>query len=240
MTLWTSLRGVAAAAILITGLQAAALAEANGSFTRTLTVTATPDVEVMTGSGNITLRAGTGDKVTVSARIKASSNWFNSGSLSPEEKVKRIEDNPPIKQNGNMISIGRIEEKELRQNVSISYEITVPAKTKLRSETGSGDQIIEDVDGPLRASTGSGNIQARKVGDGARLETGSGDVKVESVGGRLYANTGSGNIVAHDIAGGLLAETGSGDITYDQTVAGDVTARTGSGNVHLKNVKGCV
>jgi DUF4097 and DUF4098 domain-containing protein YvlB len=218
----------------------AATADARGSFSRTLNVTGIPDVDVYTGSGNITVRPGNGGTVTVNAKIRANNNWFGGGSLSPEERVQRIEANPPIRQSGNMITIGKIDDRELRRNVSIDYEVIVPAQTKLLTETGSGDADISGVNGPLRASTGSGNIRAGQVSGDARLSTGSGDVRLEGVSGRVYANTGSGNVVAHNVGGGIIAETGSGDIECEQTKAGDISARTGSGNIRLRGIKGGV
>jgi len=227
---------IALAASLVLGASAAA-AEAKGSFDRTLNVSGIPDVEIHTGSGNITVRRGSASVVTVHARIHARDNWIGND-LSAQEKVKRIEADPPIKQSGNMITIGKIEDRELRRNVSIDYEVNVPEKTKLLAETGSGDQQIEGINGPLRAETGSGSVTATGITGDARLSTGSGDVRLESIQGRLYARTGSGNIVARNVTGGMEAETGSGDIEYDQTQGGDVAARTGSGNIRLRNIKG--
>jgi hypothetical protein len=226
----------AALATLILAATAAA-ADLKGSFNKTLSVSGIPDVEIYTGSGNIRVRQGNASQVTVYAHIQAKDTWFGNG-LSAEEKVKRIEAEPPVKQNGNMITIGRIDDRELRRNVSIDYEVTVPAKTKLLTETGSGDQEITGVNGPLRAQTGSGNVIASSITGDARLSTGSGDVRLEDINGRLYAKTGSGNIVARNVKSGMDAETGSGDIEYDQTQGGDVAARTGSGNIRLRNVKG--
>jgi len=54
-----------------------------------------------------------------------------------EAKIKRLEDNPPIQQSGNDIRIGHIDDPELRHNISISYEVTVPAENR-----GSGGDRI--------------------------------------------------------------------------------------------------
>src|SRR4051794_21855256 len=106
-------------AIALTPSAAAFYAE--GSFFRPLTVSGTPDVEINTGSGNITVHSGNATSIVVNARIDASDSWFGGG-LSASEKVKRIEANPPISQSGSVIKIGRIEDRELRNNVSISYD----------------------------------------------------------------------------------------------------------------------
>jgi DUF4097 and DUF4098 domain-containing protein YvlB len=214
-----------------------ALAEARGGFSRTLNVSGTPDVEVYTGSGTIVVRPGSGSTVSISARIQAKDTFFGND-LSAEEKVKRIEADPPIRQNGNSIIIGKIDDRELRRNVSIDYDITVPAQTKLLTETGSGDIKVNEIGGPLRAQTGSGSITAVRITGDARVNTGSGDVRLDDVNGRVYARTGSGSVRAVNVGGGIVAETGSGEIEFDQTRPGDVSARTGSGSIRLRNIKG--
>lgn len=230
------------AVFCLTSVQSAVASDATGSFTRTLKVNGPLDLEVSTGSGNITVKSGDNSDVYISAKVRANNNsWFgNGGGMSAEEKVKRIEANPPIEQSGNSIRIGHIEDRDLRQNVSISYEITVPVETKAHTQTGSGDQVIQDIRGPLRAQTGSGSIRVTKIGDETRVSTGSGDVRIETVKGRVFANTGSGTIQARGIAGGFSAETGSGDVSLEQNAPGDVVAKTGSGSVKLQNVRGGV
>jgi hypothetical protein len=216
----------------------AAFAEVRGGFTKTLTVTGPADIEVSTGSGDINITPGTGNTVTVRATIRASERWFNTGDLSPEEKVRRIEQNPPVAQSGNSITIGKIEDRELRNNVSISYDITLPASSKVRAQSGSGDQYITGVAGTVRLSAGSGNVTAKDIGDEARVSTGSGEIRLTNIKGRVYASAGSGNVRAEGVAGGFVGDTGSGDIVFEQTAPGSVTAKTGSGNVTLRNVKG--
>jgi DUF4097 and DUF4098 domain-containing protein YvlB len=216
----------------------ALLAESTGSFTKTLQVSGTPDIEISTGSGDITVHTGGGSTIFISARIKASDQWFGGGSLSAAEKVKRIESNPPVSQNGSMVSIGRIIEPDLRRNVSISYDVTVPASSRVRSESGSGNVSIEGVSGAVKMNSGSGNITGKRLGDEVRISTGSGDIRLDGAKGPVRANAGSGNVEASGIGGAFYGETGSGDITLRQEAAGTVVAKTGSGNVRLHNING--
>jgi DUF4097 and DUF4098 domain-containing protein YvlB len=214
------------------------LAESSGSFTRALQVSGTPDVEISTGSGDITVHTGNSSSIYISARIKASDQWFGGGNLSAEEKVKRIENNPPITQNGSMVSIGRLTDPDLRRNVSISYDLTLPASCRVRSESGSGNVSIEGVNGSVKMSSGSGNITGKQLGDEVRISTGSGEIRIQGAKGPVRANAGSGNVDASGIGGAFYAETGSGDITLRQEAAGTVVAKTGSGNVRLRNING--
>jgi len=233
--------GIWLAALVLTLAPLAARADepaAEGSFERTLKVTGAVDLEVKTGSGSIQVRTGSADTVKVLGKIRArDSRW---GGMSAQEKVRQLEANPPIEQDGNVIRIGQIEDRDLRNNVSISYELTVPAATKLRSGTGSGSQTIDGINGPLEASTGSGSLHIANIGDEVRASTGSGGIELSGVKGSLRASTGSGGIRASGIGGAINASTGSGSIELEQTAPGDVEATTGSGSVRLSGVQGAV
>lgn len=216
-----------------------ACAASTGHFERTLQVSGPVTLEVITGSGNITVRTGSGTTVQVNAKIHGnnSASWlFGGGNI--DEKIRKIEQNPPVEQQGSTIHIGRIEDRDLTRNISIDYELTVPAQTKLTSRTGSGDQWISGVQLSLSARTGSGNINVDHIGGNARIESGSGELKIDSIQGNLSAQTGSGNIRAEGVAGEIVANSGSGNIEMRQVAAGDVRVETGSGNVKLYGVKG--
>jgi DUF4097 and DUF4098 domain-containing protein YvlB len=225
---------------LLLTLSSAAYAAVEGHFDRTLKVNGHVDLDIQSGSGNITVHQGDTNSVVVSGQVKASESWFGGGGVSAEEKVKRIEQNPPIEQNGNTIRIGRIQDEALRNNVSITYDVTVPKDTSLQSHTGSGDERISDITGPVRANSGSGNLTISNIASEVRANAGSGDLQISNVQGRTYTETGSGNIRATGIAGGFDARAGSGDITFEQTASGSVRAETGSGNIRLRNVSGGV
>lgn len=229
----TSIAVIAVALAIV--LQASpATAAAEGSFQRALQVTGPVHLDLTTGSGNVEVRTGSSSQVQVTGRIRAS-DWFG-GNV--EEKIKRLEANPPIQQNGNEIRIGRIDDPELRHNISISYEVVVPAETDLKVQSGSGDQRVEGIRGPLDVSAGSGGLRISAIGDRVHAETGSGDIDIERVKGNVHAKTGSGSIDANDIAGAFEGDSGSGRITLQQTAPGSVRVDTGSGGMELHGVRG--
>jgi hypothetical protein len=221
-------------------LCASAFAASEGSFQKTLKVTGPVNLDVETGSGSVEIRTGSSNEVSVTGRIRAhNNNWFgSSSSASPEEKIRRIEANPPIQQSGNDIRLGHLEDPELRRNISISFEVTVPANARVRSKSGSGSQSVEGIQGALDVETGSGDVKVTDIGSTVRASTGSGSIDADHVSGNLRAKTGSGSIRATGIAGGLEAETGSGSIHMEQTAPGAVRAHTGSGDIKLDGVRG--
>lgn len=225
-------------AVLLVALATLPLqASETGNFDRTLQVSGTVDLDVVSGSGNVKVHTGGSSSVHVYATIRARDSWFG---LSASEKIKRIQANPPIEQQGNTIHIGKIDDRELQQNVSIDYDLTVPAQTKVNSQTGSGDQNISDVQLALTARTGSGNITVDDIGADVHIRSGSGDLKITTVKGALDAETGSGNIHARGVAGGVSANAGSGEIEVEQVTSGSVRVGTGSGNLKLRGVKGAL
>lgn len=220
--------------LLIAAVAAPSHGRSEGSFDRTLKVTGPVQLDVSTGSGSIRVRPGSADSVHVVGTIRAHDGWSGNA----EEKVRRLEANPPIEQDGNIIRIGHIEDDDLKKNISIDYELEVPAETQVHSESGSGSQEIRGLAGPVRAQTGSGSITLSDIKMEAQAHTGSGSITLDGIGAGVQLHTGSGSIHAHDIHGRVNAQTGSGSITLEQSAPGDVEAETGSGHMELRNVRG--
>jgi hypothetical protein len=202
-----------------------------GRFERTLTVSGPVELSVRTGSGDVDIRIGPDDRVQVIGRITAG-RPFLSGSVA--EDIRQIEAAPPIQQTGNVVRIGDTNNDPRYREISISYELLVPASTQITSQTGSGDQRIGRVTGIVRAQTGSGDIDIEGAGAGLDAHTGSGDIQVNSVGGPIRAQTGSGDVeVAQMQKADVDVRTGSGDVrlTLPADAAFTLSARTGSGSI---------
>ena len=225
------------AAMVMLGAVPALRAAVEGSFDRTLKVTGPADLDVTTGSGSISVRAGQTSVVRIHGTIRASDNWGGGGE-DVERKVHELESNPPIEQTGNIIRIGHIQDPSLRRGVSISYEIETPADSQLTSKTGSGSQTVEGIRGPARVGSGSGSLRISDIGDQVHAETGSGDIEISTVKGAAYLNTGSGSIRGTEIGGGITAQSGSGSIRLQQSAPGPVKVETGSGSASISGVKG--
>lgn len=210
-----------------------------GTFERTLTVTGQADLDVTTGSGDVVVRTGPAGAVRVIGRIHANDSWFGTG-REAADKVKALEAKPPVEQTGNAIRIGRVDDPDLQRNVSISYEITAPAQCKLRSHTGSGDQNIGDISGPVEIGSGSGDLVLAGIGGRVDAKTGSGDITAGAVHGGFDAKTGSGDVRAKDVAGEIAVSTGSGDVEIGQSAPGSVHVSAASGDVRLRGVQGAL
>ncbi len=241
-------RGISRAACALAFVLATSLASFGstiGTFDRSLQVSGPVDLEVLTRSGDVTVRNGSAGTVAIHATIHSSMSWFGGDH---KAEVQELQSNPPIRQNGNSIRIDYVN----INNISIDYEITVPEDTALRAHTGSGNQRIEGLKGKvdleagsgdlelarltgeLHFETGSGNIRGHELAGPARIKAGSGDIVIEEMGeGDVEVRTGSGNITVDGINGGFHAEAGSGDIRGKGSPKNMWSVRTGSGNVTL-------
>lgn len=208
----TMLKSVVVSVCLLLGAAMAAASE-QGHFEKTLQVSGAADLEVLSRSGNVIVRSGPAGKVSITGRIHVGDRWFSGGR---KGDVEAIEQNPPITQTGNTVRIDYVNYRD----ISVDYEVTAPADTKVRAKTGSGD------------------VTAEGMKNGVDVETGSGDVRLRDLAGELRIHTGSGNIEAKSAAGPLEARAGSGDIRVEETSKGDVRVETGSGNVDVRGVEG--
>lgn len=197
---------------------------ARGSFDRTLHGNGSIIVHVATGSGNIHVMPGDPGTVQIIGHVRAVSPFH------AQDRVRSIDNNPPIEQSGNTIYIGH----HTPGNVSIDYDLTVPPDTQLAAHSGSGDLRIINIAGSTDASTGSGDIQADGLGGHVALHTGSGDIHAGFENSNdVTAQTGSGDIVLKNLQGILMTRTGSGDIDVSGTPSGGWDLKTGSGDVTL-------
>lgn len=231
--------------IFIFATSLAGFASVIGTFDRSFQVNGNVDLEVLTRSGDITVRNGSAGTVSIHAKIHSGNSWFSGDHKS---EVQELQNNPPIRQNGNNIRIDYVN----MNNISIDYDITVPENTAVRAHTGSGDQTLEglkgNVDlesgsgdlklarltGEMRFQTGSGNVRGRELSGPAKVKAGSGDIEIDERGaGDVEIRTGSGNITVNGIDGGFHAEAGSGDIHAKGLPKNMWSVRTGSGNVSL-------
>jgi DUF4097 and DUF4098 domain-containing protein YvlB len=202
------------------------------TFERNLSVNGRVELTAATGSGNIHITRGSGNQVHIFGKVK--SNWGGvivyPSAEQIDARVREIAANPPIEQTGNIIRIGARHED--LHNISIDYEIQVPADAYLDAASGSGNVIDEGVGENAKLSTGSGNIHATDLHGGFSVGTGSGDIYAEQIGqGDVKAETGTGNIELKNLTGGLHADTGSGNIKVTGTPTSSWRLHTGSGNV---------
>jgi DUF4097 and DUF4098 domain-containing protein YvlB len=149
-------------------------------------------------------------------------------------RISRIVENPPITQSGNTVRVGEVTDHSLFNNISIDYDVTVPADVALNLHSGSGDVEVDNVGRFVSAASGSGNVRVHGSHGPLDIESGSGDLTIDDASaGDVKTRTGSGNIHVNGFSGSFNAKTGSGDIEATGRLQGGGMITTGSGDVRL-------
>ncbi len=203
-----------------------------GSFEKTIAVSGTPiSVDTITAAGDITVHHGSDREVHVVGHVRIYRGVWGMPHISPEEALARLQQNPPIEQQGNSIRVGYLSDPELTHNISISYEIEVPAATRLSARISSGSAIIDGINGPVEASTSSGHVTVTNIKERMQASSNSGGVDLRSIDGAATVSVSSGSIMGSDLVA-TNARTVSGAVTLHQ-VRGACNVFVSSGSISV-------
>ncbi len=206
-----------------------------GSFEKTLAVSGAVNLSVETAAGGIFVRSGSDNAVHIKAHIRARNSFIGGNA---EDKIQKLQQNPPIQQQGNTIRITRPSDPDLRNNVRIEYDIIAPARTQLTTNRGAGNSSINGLALPVEATTGAGTITVEDLAGDVRLHTGAGTVNAKSIGGALDIESGAGSIHVqgepkHDWR--LKAGAGSIRLEVPSEASFNLDAESGLGKVSISD-----
>lgn len=170
---------------------------------------------VDSASGNIQVRAGSGNTVQVHREIR---HHDDKPSAVPERTTG-----------------GTLRLTADCENCSVDYRITVPAGTRLELSAGSGDIDAAQMAADTTADTDSGSLTLSALRGAVDARVGSGDITLDDITGETTAHTGSGTIEAtrlNTAQADITASSGDVSLSF-ATPPGDVTVQADSGNVGI-------
>lgn len=121
-------------------------------------------------------------------------------------------------QSGNTVTI-TIKRTNTNSTAKADAEITVPTKSDLQLQNGTGDISVTGIEGQMSLTNGTGSIKTTqvKLTNNSQLQTGTGDVNVSG-------SIGSGNYQ-------FQSSTGNVDVSLPSTASFRVNATTNVGNI---------
>lgn len=200
-------------------------------------------------AGKVTIEAGSGSAVTVSARPQgddAAKLTFEQGSVRGRNALRviypsdRIVYSPMGHGSNTQFSIredgtfGDDDNGHHHDNGSRRIRITgsgsgLEAWVDLTISVPAGKKVV--------MALGVGDITATNVNGDLRLDTSTGQVSVSGITGDLSVDTGSGDVRLTNISGGELSiDTGSGEVNATDVKASSLHVDTGSGDVTVRSV----
>src|SRR5271165_2133666 len=206
LTMTTRRFGIAGILLFSTVLALAPVraAAADSTFERSFNVSGPVRLELSNSSGNVDIRGSGDGKVHIWVKVTAGWSMFGSA----EKNIQEVAANPPIEQHEGVIRIGK--NGSWMKNVSIEYKIEVPHNTEIDAGVASGGVTVDDVRGPVKASSASGYLHIYRVDGDTQVSAASGSIEVKGIGGILRVSSASGDIALSDVKGDLKVSAASG------------------------------
>jgi DUF4097 and DUF4098 domain-containing protein YvlB len=198
------------------------------------TVALAKDGRVVLGNiaGNIEVRTWNKGEVKIKA-LKVSR-------ASTESRARQNADlvTIEIEKSNSMVEIKTVYPKRSprKMNVSVSFDLYIPAKASAKISSVSGSINVSKIGGDCRVSTVSGEVILEDIMEYAKANSVSGDVELKNAGQGAHCESVSGNVSAQDVVGDVFLKTVSGNV-YARNVEGSIEGSTVSGGVDLKNVE---
>ncbi len=211
------------------------MAKIEGKFEREIAVKVPLRLEVVTGSGDISVDRGEDGKLVVTSEFEVRAG----SQKEAEELARRIKEDPPIEVEGDLVKVGGLSKYNLGTwpagpSAVFDFSVSAPFETEVRVKSGSGDQDVRSLKGPVTVKVGSGDVQIQDVEAHVEIGTGSGDITVARVRSSVNANAGSGDLDLGEVGGEVSVRTGSGDACL-RSAGSNVNVAIGSGDVSLES-----
>jgi len=211
------------------------MARIEGRFEKELEVRTPLRLEVETGSGDIEVQRGEDGRLKVSAEFEVRAGSREEA----EELARRIEDDPPIVVEGDLVRVGELGKyglspQPLGRSAVFDFSISAPPETGVQVSSGSGDQHVSGLKGPVTAKAGSGDIQIEDIEADIDAGAGSGDVSVARVRSSVTVGVGRGDVDLSETSGPVSAKVGSGDVAV-KDLGGNIQVSIGRGDIALES-----
>lgn len=211
-------------AFAATSLLAASGEPLHRSFSVSPGGTLTVDADV----GDIQVRSGSGNAVTVD--------------VTQSSRSSRFMDVTADQQGNDVIVRGKFEGSRMWNwnfNGDAKFTITVPASYNVDLSTSGGDIKVNDLGGQAHAKTSGGGIALGNISGAVVAKTSGGDVSLDSSRGNAELYTSGGGIRIGDVTGNIEAKTSGGSIEV-RRAGGDLYARSSGGGISIDDANGTV
>ncbi len=211
---------------------AASLPARADEWSKTYTLTGTPDLRVETSDASI--RVTTWDQNTIEAKVITSHYKIGEGGIRIDER-----------QNGNLVAID-VKYPHHGLNVEwgnhrVEILIQMPRQGKVNLSTGDGGIEIDGLKGEMDLHSGDGSENLDNVEGNLCANTSDGHIRATGRFDELNLKTGDGHIDVRAASGSTLAgtwklETGDGNVSLDLPgdLSADVDLHTGDGHIDLE------
>ena len=176
--------------------------------TKNFPVTGTPQINLQTFDGYITVHGWDKQEVQLTISKRAASEQQMRGI-----QLRTIQNNSVVAVTASFDpNFQRREGGVNFVNALVNLDVYVPRNSMVRLSSGDGRLEVDGINGSLDLITGDGWIDVRDARGRLSAKTGDGRIQVENFDGDVEARTGDGRIILNGRFAQLAARTGSGSI----------------------------
>jgi len=181
-------------------------------------------IKISTVSGDVIIKVGSTKQIVVDLKYD----------VTPKNAFDFV-----IQEQGSAL---RIKEKWYgrHSNGRVTWTLTVPAETKIKFETASGDFTASGLTNSVKVKTASGDIDLWDMKSDIDIRVASGDITLDNIEGDIEVSAASGDIDAENLKGDIELSTASGDIEIkDSKGIFDISCASGNleaDGIELENV----
>jgi hypothetical protein len=196
--------------LLSLALASSALAQRDTTFTWSRKLPDGARFAIRNLNGAIEVRAGTTDRVEVSATIRSDARGL--------ARDLSFEVREPAPDNIEICTIqagsNACDQDDMGgdHQVSVRYTVDIPRGLHFRATTTNGNVIVMQTVSEIDVTTGNGDIVVRESESRASATSGNGDVTIAAANGPVRASSGNGRVMVNTALGPVNASSGNGDV----------------------------
>jgi hypothetical protein len=173
-------------------------------------VAAGAHITIQTARGSISVHAGDGDELRVTAN-KSASDESESDADRRMAEVKAV-----IEQTSDGYRVHPANQEDSDSEVGVDLDIEVPKKASVTASTSRGDITLAGIAGAIEADTHNGDVEIHDAGSDVAVTLEKGNIRVTGVAGNFRLSGHGNEIDVSDVAG---------DATFDGEFFGPIRVR---------------
>lgn len=202
------------------------------------TASSIKNLEVQTSGGSIRVNGDAGSEASVEIILNPNGNSRKSGkdlkTIFEEEYDLDLD-----VRSGKLIAKATRKSSKGNNPLSVSFRISVPAKTATQLKTSGGSIALSNLEGDQDFATSGGSLSIENLKGNITGKTSGGSIKATDCLGKLTLATSGGSLQLQRLSGNITATTSGGSITANQIV-GTLDARTSGGSIRLDDSEGAI
>ncbi len=192
------------------------------------------ELKLINSFGDVDIIESSTDNIEIDTEIKIN---YNDKEYADELSKNLVK----IDEGGKIISVltdlGSKYDKDKAGNISVSYDIRMPAHIKANIENEFGDTTVRNLEKDVEINSQHGNIEVEDILGALRLKNSFGSIQVTDVKGNVDIENQHGSIHVTDIKGNTDIENQHSSV-YVENIEKDASIKNQFGKVDAINVGG--